>query len=242
MDAPWLRSRTLAHALLWRTAICQVALPMPISQPCSNFLGLRCLIHSPPLTPCRFCPTEQADDFGRVSLFGWAVEDTDGGDSAAVSGQEVLQLNGVLAAQEELKKQVKDFAEQLDNDRGAAITVEKGAMSPPGPIGPEGAPGPEGGVGGMGPPGPRGFMGKAGDIGVKGDKGLPGPDGARGVPGPAGPMGLPGGKGERFLPCSELLWADLSVCRVGERPVIDVLSVVASLRERAADFLPVVLP
>jgi len=137
----------------------------------------------------------QADDAGRVSLFGWEVDDTDGGNAAAVSGQEVLQLNGVLAAQEELKSQVKKFAEDLDNDRGAEVTVEKGYLSPAGPQGPAGAPGPVGGVGPMGPPGPQGFQGKKGEDGIKGEKGLPGPQGHRGVPGPAGPIGVPGGKG-----------------------------------------------
>lgn len=108
----------------------------------------------------------QADDAGRVSLFGWEVDDTDGGNAAAVSGQEVLQLNGVLAAQEELKKQVATFAEKLDNDRGAEVTVETGNLSPPGPQGPPGAPGPVGGVGPIGPPGPLGPPGAMGPRGV----------------------------------------------------------------------------
>ena len=64
------------------------------------------------------------------------------------------QLDSILEAQDNLKKNLQRMAEKLDKGRGTEIAVEQGNNSPPGPDGergPEGRKGRSGKAGIMGP-------------------------------------------------------------------------------------------
>jgi hypothetical protein len=66
----------------------------------------------------------------------------------------VEQLDSILEAQDNLKKNLQRMAEKLDKGRGTEIAVEQGNNSPPGPDGergPEGRKGRSGIAGIMGP-------------------------------------------------------------------------------------------
>ncbi len=63
------------------------------------------------------------------------------------------QLDSILEAQDNLKKNLQRMAEKLDKGRGTEIAVEQGNDSPPGPDGERGPEGPKG------PPGAEGIMG-----------------------------------------------------------------------------------
>jgi hypothetical protein len=93
-----------------------------------------------------------------VALFGW-TKDVEGSDTAKINGEQVGQLDTLLEAQDNLKKNVARMAEKLDVDRGVETSVEQGNFSPAGPDGPRGAKGPTGGAGIRGNNGPPGFQG-----------------------------------------------------------------------------------
>ena len=124
----------------------------------------------------------------RTELWGWTKDSLESGD-AKISAEEVEQLNSILDAQDNLKKNLQRMAEKLDKGRGTEIAVEQGDNSPAGPDGERGPLGPKG------PPGPAGVMGPPGPAGKEGAQGAKGPQGAQGPPGKRGPPGEQGGIG-----------------------------------------------
>jgi len=122
---------------------------------------------------------------GRTALWGWTKDSMESGDGK-ISAEEVEQLNSILEAQDNLKKNLQRMAEKLDKGRGTEIAVEQGNNSPPGPDGPRGPDGPKG------PPGPAGVVGPQGKLGAEGDAGVKGKEGAQGPPGRRGPDGEQG--------------------------------------------------
>ena len=132
----------------------------------------------------------------RAALFGWTKDSLESGDGK-ISAEEVEQLNAVLAAQDNLKKNLQRMAEKLDKGRGTEIAVEQGDNSPPGPEGHRGPTGVKGAPGPSGPMGPQGLMGKDGLQGLPGPEGPQGPPGKRGPVGPQGKIGQPGKEGPK---------------------------------------------
>jgi len=140
---------------------------------------------------------KDAGSLRRTELWGWTKDSLESGDGK-ISAEEVEQLNSVLDAQDNLKKNLQRMAEKLDKGRGTEIAVEQGHNSPAGPDGERGADGPKGPPGPSGVMGPQGAVGKEGLAGMKGAQGTIGPPGSRGPPGQQGeigPFGMEGPKG-----------------------------------------------
>jgi len=131
---------------------------------------------------------KDAGSLRRTELWGWTKDSIESGDGK-ISAEEVEQLNSILDAQDNLKKNLKTMAEKLDKGRGTEIAVEQGNNSPAGPDGERGAQGPKG------PPGPTGVVGPQGALGKEGAMGLKGAQGGVGSPGKRGPGGEQGGIG-----------------------------------------------
>lgn len=147
--------------------------------------------HPLPVSPPR-CPSHshfpRVSSLRRTELWGWTKDSMESGDGK-ISAEEVEQLNSILDAQDNLKKNLKTMAEKLDKGRGTEIAVEQGNNSPAGPDGERGAQGPKG------PPGPTGVVGPQGALGKEGAMGLKGAQGGVGSPGKRGPGGEQGGIG-----------------------------------------------